>query len=175
MKKTFSYNKGDIVEVQNYNIFNDPTPIGWNDNAYGLGKPYVPHDTFVFNSSLNIFAQYNHIHIHYFDISSDKLVYDVAYENRVGNRIEIPSSFFDDSNFICWNTTDNTILCAGQFINLKYDVSACVSCEYTLSLAYELNGGNLAYDDASNSYKTLSTYYGKAHYWVDTHDFSYKS
>ena len=87
MTKKFTYNINDDVYIQPYTLFENPTPIAWNNNPYGYGKYYIPNEHFKFDHNIDIYAQYNPVHIHYFETDLTFDVQHIIYENRAGARI----------------------------------------------------------------------------------------
>ena len=45
MKKTFSYNDGQVAVIADYSLFYNPTPNEWNEDVYGYGVKCKPSVT----------------------------------------------------------------------------------------------------------------------------------
>lgn len=156
---TYNHKYGDNVTIKPYTIFTDPTPIKWTDDVYGYGYEYKPGDTFIYEHPINIYGQYNPIYINYFVLDENNDIQHIKYENRVGTRIEIAGSFFENNTdgFVCWNNSDGSILSAGQNITIRYNISAYVSCEYDFQLTYNASGG----------YGAIESQHGIMHKWIE--------
>ena len=145
MKVQYYYNIGDIVHIQPYSIFNNPTPIEWNDDPYGYGNQYVPEQAFPFEQSIDLFAQYSPICINYYltaYTSEGQLTASlVSYENRVGTRIEVADFPWIDG-FAGWLDKYGNVVDVGSYIYLTSTVDLFMSCDFDYSLSFNANGGS---------------------------------
>lgn len=158
------YNVGDNVVIEPYNIFNNPEPIKWTNDAYGYGYEYKPNDRLIYSKPLDIFGQYDPVYLHYFIIDQQNNVQNIIYENRIGSRLEIAGSFYSNDGFVSWNTPNGDILLSSDYIILTSNISACISCQHEYKLTYDSNGGS----------GKMNPQFGIYEQWVDVNDFLYK-
>ena len=140
-----TYNVGDTVVVEPYDIFTDPqVPIGWNVNPYGYGKAYDPGETFIYEKPLTLFAQYQDISVTYHIIwnygNGHYEAYHPGFTTRLGSFIQMAD--FDIVGFQNWYTKSGEKLSIGQRYrvigNVDFYMSACNEYE----LKYDPSGGS---------------------------------
>ena len=119
MKKTFSYNDGQVAVIADYSLFQNPTPNEWNEDVYGYGVEWKPGSTKVMHDSFELYAQYQPIYINYYltcyNSDGQESVQLVSYANRVGNRIEV-ANFPGIEGFKCWHDIYGNIVSVGSYI-----------------------------------------------------------
>ena len=143
MKKSYSYNDGQIAVIANYDLFQNPTPIEWNEDVYGYGIEWKPGATRVMHDSFELYAQYQPIYINYYltcyDLDGHEAVQLVSYANRVGTRIEI-AEFPDIEGFKCWHDVAGNIVSVGSYIYMTQTSSLFMSCDFEYELKFDGNG-----------------------------------
>ena len=156
-----TYNVGDTVVVEPYDIFTDPAiPTGWNTNPYGYGQEYFPEQRFTYEKSLTLFAQYDDISVTYHIIwnkgNGHYDVYHPGFTTRLGSMIQIAD--FDIKGFQGWYTKSGQILS----IDEQYRVMRNVDFYMSACNVYELT-----YDPAGGTGK-MDPQYAAEHLWFDS-------
>lgn len=143
MKIVKLYDVGDVVVVEPYSIFSNPTPIGWNTLPNGYGTSYYEDDEFIFQKSLTLYAQYTHVSVEYHIISAlddnTYIEYNPGYVIKFGSRVQVAD--FGIKNFRVWYDNNGNQLSAGQFITLTGNIDFYMSADCTYELSYDANGG----------------------------------
>ena len=143
MKKTFSYNDGQVAVIADYSLFQNPMPNEWNEDVYGYGIEWKPGSTKVMHDSFELYAQYQPIYINYYltcyNLDGQEAVQLVSYANRVGTRIEV-ADFPSIEGFKCWHDVDGNIVSVGSHIYMTQTSSLFMSCDFEYELKFDGNG-----------------------------------
>ena len=143
MKKTFSYNDGQVAVIADYSLFQNPTPNEWNEDVYGYGVEWKPGSTKVMHDSFELYAQYQPIYINYYltcyNSDGQESVQLVSYANRVGTRIEV-ADFPGIEGFKCWHDVYGNIVSAGSYMYMTQTSSLFMSCDFEYELKFDGNG-----------------------------------
>lgn len=152
MKKTFSYNDGQVAIIADYSLFQNPTPNEWNEDVYGYGVEWKPGATKVMHDSFQLYAQYQPIYINYYltcyNSDGQESVQLVSYANRVGNRIEV-ANFPGIEGFKCWHDINGNIVSVGSYIYMTQTSSLFMSCDFEYELKFDGNGAQGHMDSLS--------------------------
>ena len=140
-----TYNVGDTVVIEPYDIFTNPSiPIGWNVNPYGYGKAYFPDQTFIYEKPLTLFAQYQDISVTYHIIwnygNGNYVSYNPGFTVRLGSFIEMAD--FDIEGFQTWYTKSGQELSIGEKYRVLSNVDFYMSACNTYELTYDPAGGS---------------------------------
>ena len=143
MKKTFSYNDGQVAVIADYSLFQNPTPNEWNEDVYGYGVEWKPGSTKVMHDSFELYAQYQPIYINYYltcyNSDGQASVQLVSYANRVGTRIEV-ADFPGIEGFKCWHDVYGNIISVGSYMYMTQTSSLFMSCDFGYELKFDGNG-----------------------------------